>query len=336
MCGIIGITSNENVSASIIGALRKLDYRGYDSAGIAIHESDKIFQRKVKGKLDNLVKSLEFKKSDGKTGIGHTRWATHGKPSERNAHPHSSPYVSLVHNGIIENASDLKSLAELREYSFESETDSEVITALLSHYRKEGYTHIDCVKETISKLVGSYALAIIFSDQKEIIFGAKNGSPLVAGINDSGTSLGSDSIALSSLAEKVSYLEDGDIVIVDNHNIQIFDQQEKRVNREYVNLSISEDDTSKGTFNHFMEKEIHEQPRSVGDTLRQFIDYDNSIISNPDLKINWQKVNKVHLIACGTAYYSCMIAKYFFEQQYIVVKKVNKFNVFLAIKKALK
>ena len=173
MCGIIGITSNENVSASIIGALRKLEYRGYDSAGIAIHENDKIFQRKVKGKLDNLVKSLELEKSDGKTGIGHTRWATHGEPSERNAHPHSSPYVSLVHNGIIENASDLKSLAELREYSFESETDSEVITALLSYYRKEGYTHIDCVKETISKLEGSYAVAIIFSDQKESIFGAK-------------------------------------------------------------------------------------------------------------------------------------------------------------------
>ena len=314
MCGIIGITSNENVSASIIGALRKLEYRGYDSAGIAIHENDKIFQRKVKGKLDNLVKSLELEKSDGKTGIGHTRWATHGEPSERNAHPHSSPYVSLVHNGIIENASDLKSLAELREYSFESETDSEVITALLSYYRKEGYTHIDCVKETISKLEGSYALAIIFSDQKESIFGAKNGSPLVAGINDSGTSLGSDSIALSSLAEKVSYLEDGDIVVCNKNILEIFNTKGEKVEREFVDIGFDETDISKGNFQHFMEKEIHEHPQAVGETFKQFIDHDKGLITVSDIKLDFTSVSRIHLIACGTAYYACLVAKYYFEE----------------------
>ena len=212
MCGIVGITANETVSSNIIEALKKLEYRGYDSAGIAINTESQIHQKKAKGKLDNLILSLQKDGFDGKVGIGHTRWATHGEPSERNAHPHSSRKVSLVHNGIIENASELKSRTELKNYNFESDTDSEVITALITHYLNEGHDHMESVKQTISLLEGSYALAIIFSDLKDKIIGARNGSPLVAGTDGNSSSLGSDSIALSSIAKKVCYLEDGDIV----------------------------------------------------------------------------------------------------------------------------
>ncbi len=314
MCGIIGISSNQPVSSDIINSLSKLEYRGYDSAGLAVFSDGNIIERKTQGKLNNLIQRLKNDPIDGHVGIGHTRWATHGIPSEKNAHPHSSSLVSVVHNGIIENAEEIKKNIK-SDYNFLSDTDSEVITALLTQNLIKENDYYKAVSLTVQRLEGSYALAIMFKDLKDTIIGAKKGSPLVVGRGEKGSFVGSDTIALSSVATEVCYLEDGDIVIVDNHNIQIFDQQEKSVNREYVNLSIPEDDISKGTFNHFMEKEIHEQPRSVGDTLRQFIDYDNSIISNPDLKINWQKVNKVHLIACGTAYYSCMIAKYFFEQQ---------------------
>ena len=313
MCGIIGISSNQVVSSDIIKSLSKLEYRGYDSAGLAVFSEGNIVERKTQGKLSNLIQRLKDDPIDGHVGIGHTRWATHGMPSEKNAHPHSSSAVSVVHNGIIENAEEIKK--EITDYNFLSETDSEVITALLTLNLKNENDYFKAVSLTIQRLEGSYALAIMFKDLKDTIIGAKKGSPLVVGRGKKGSFIGSDTIALSSVASEVSYLEDGDIVILDNHNIQIFDQQEKSVNREYSNISVSDDDTSKGSFNHFMEKEIHEQPRAVGDTLRQFIDYDQSIISNPDLKIEWQKISRIHLIACGTAYYSCLIAKYFFEQQ---------------------
>ena len=313
MCGIIGISSNQVVSSDIIKSLSKLEYRGYDSAGLAVFSEGNIVERKTQGKLSNLIQRLNDDPIDGHVGIGHTRWATHGMPSEKNAHPHSSSAVSVVHNGIIENAEEIKK--EITGYNFLSETDSEVITALLTLNLKNENDYFKAVSLTIQRLEGSYALAIMFKDLKDTIIGAKKGSPLVVGRGKKGSFIGSDTIALSSVASEVSYLEDGDIVILDNHNIQIFDQQEKSVNREYSNISVSDDDTSKGSFNHFMEKEIHEQPRAVGDTLRQFIDYDQSIISNPDLKIEWQKISRIHLIACGTAYYSCLIAKYFFEQQ---------------------
>jgi len=313
MCGIIGISSNQVVSSDIIKSLSKLEYRGYDSAGLAVFSEGNIVERKTQGKLSNLIQRLNDDPIDGHVGIGHTRWATHGIPSEKNAHPHSSSVVSVVHNGIIENAEEIKK--EITGYNFLSETDSEVITALLTLNLKNENDYFKAVSLTIQRLEGSYALAIMFKDLKDTIIGAKKGSPLVVGRGKKGSFIGSDTIALSSVASEVSYLEDGDIVILDNHNIQIFDQQEKSVNREYSNISVSDDDTSKGSFNHFMEKEIHEQPRAVGDTLRQFIDYDQSIISNPDLKIEWQKISRIHLIACGTAYYSCLIAKYFFEQQ---------------------
>ncbi len=314
MCGIVGITANESVSSNIIVALKKLEYRGYDSAGIAINTESQIHQKKAKGKLDNLILSLQKDGFDGKVGIGHTRWATHGEPSERNAHPHSSRKVSLVHNGIIENASELKSRAELKNYNFESDTDSEVITALITHYLNEGHDHMESVKQTISLLEGSYALAIIFSDLKDKIIGARNGSPLVAGTDGNSSSLGSDSIALSSIAKKVCYLEDGDIVVLSRENIEIYNSSGDKANREFVDIGIMDTEVSKGSYNHFMEKEIHEHPKAVGETFRQFIDHDRGIISVDDIGLNFNDISKVHLIACGTAYYSCLVAKYYFEK----------------------
>jgi len=314
MCGIIGIAGREPVSAEIIKGLKKLEYRGYDSAGLAIFDNDQIKQKKVQGKLSNLIKSLDDNSIEGSIGIGHTRWATHGVPSETNAHPHSSPLVSIVHNGIIENASDLKKEVKDSDYSFISETDSEVITALLTIYLNQKVSHVDAVKKMVSKLKGSYALAILFNDLKDTIIGVKNESPLVVGHGKSGYSIGSDSIALSSIANKVCYLEDGDIVSIKNNNIEIINQSGEIANREFVEINVSEDETNKGSYNHFMEKEIHEHPQAVGETFRQFIDHDKRIISIDSIDLDFSNISKIHLIACGTAYYSCLVAKYYFEQ----------------------
>ena len=314
MCGIIGIAGSEPVSAEIIKGLQKLEYRGYDSAGLAIFDNDQIKQKKVQGKLSNLIKSLDDNSIEGSIGIGHTRWATHGVPSETNAHPHSSPLVSIVHNGIIENASDLKKEVKDSDYSFISETDSEVITALLTIYLNQKVSHVDAVKKMVSKLKGSYALAILFNDLKDTIIGVKNESPLVVGHGKSGYSIGSDSIALSSIANKVCYLEDGDIVSIKKNNIEIINQSGEIANREFVQINVSEDETNKGSYNHFMEKEIHEHPQAVGETFRQFIDHDRRIISVDSIDLDFSDISKIHLIACGTAYYSCLVAKYYFEQ----------------------
>jgi len=278
MCGIIGIASNEPVVAKIISGLKRLEYRGYDSAGISIQNDTVILDRKTQGKLSNLINSLQCDSIDGLTGIGHTRWATHGVPSDRNAHPHSSAKVSLVHNGIIENASELKKDLVKTGYQFLSDTDSEVITALITNFLDNGKSHLEAVKEAIKTLKGSYALAIIFTDLENTIIGAKNGSPLVAGLNGVSHFLGSDSLALTSLATKVCYLEDGDLAVLRSDSIEIFDSNGSLANRSFENNNLTDDEVSKGSYSHFMEKEIHEQPRAVGDTIKQFIDYDNQVI----------------------------------------------------------
>ena len=314
MCGIIGIAGNESVSSNIIGGLKKLEYRGYDSAGLAIIDGNQIKQQKVEGKLTNLIRLLDQNSIEGNIGIGHTRWATHGTPSDINAHPHSSPIVSIVHNGIIENSADLKKEIELKDYNFISDTDSEVITALLTVYLNQNMDYLEAIQKMKSKLDGSYALAILFKDLNDTVFGVKKGSPLVAGQGDAGYSIGSDAIALSSLASKVCYLEDGDIVLIKSNNIEIINQAGEIANREFVDISISDDETSKGSYNHFMEKEIHEQPQSVGETFRQFIDHDKRIISVDNINLDFSKISKIYLVACGTAYYSCLVAKYYFEQ----------------------
>ena len=314
MCGIIGIASNEPVANKILSGLKRLEYRGYDSAGISIKKNDLILERKTQGKLSNLINSLESNSIDGSIGIGHTRWATHGVPSDRNAHPHSSAKVSLVHNGIIENASELKKDLIKSGYEFLSDTDSEVITALITNLLDNGKTHIEAVKETIKMLEGSYALAIIFTDLEGTLIGAKNGSPLVAGSNGISHFLGSDSLALTSLANRVCYLEDGDLAVLKADNIEIFDINGTLANRPFEDNKLTDDEVSKGSYSHYMEKEIHEQPRAVGDTIRQFIDHDHQAIKIENIDLNLTEVSKVYLIACGTAYYSCLLSKYYFEQ----------------------
>jgi glucosamine--fructose-6-phosphate aminotransferase (isomerizing) len=235
-------------------------------------------------------------------------------PSDRNAHPHSSSKVSLVHNGIIENASELKNELLKTGYKFLSDTDSEVITALITNFLNNGKPHLEAVKETIKLLKGSYALAIIFTDLVGTVIGAKNGSPLVAGTNGVSHFLGSDSLALTSLATKICYLEDGDLVIIRSDNIEVFDSKNNLTNRPFEDHHITDNEVSKGSYSHFMEKEIHEQPRAVGDTIRQFIDYDKQIIKIENLDIDLSNISKIYLIACGTAYYSCLLSKYYFEQ----------------------
>ena len=314
MCGIIGIASNEPVANKILSGLKRLEYRGYDSAGISIKKNDLILERKTQGKLSNLINSLESNSIDGSIGIGHTRWATHGVPSDRNAHPHSSAKVSLVHNGIIENASELKKDLIKDGYKFLSDTDSEVITALITNLLNNGKSHIEAVKETIKMLEGSYALAIIFTDLEGTLIGAKNGSPLVAGSNGISHFLGSDSLALTSLANRVCYLEDGDLAVLKADNIEIFDINGTLANRPFEDNKLTDDEVSKGSYSHYMEKEIHEQPRAVGDTIRQFIDHDHQAIKIENIDLNLTEVSKVYLIACGTAYYSCLLSKYYFEQ----------------------
>ena len=232
MCGIIGISSNQPISSDIINSLSKLEYRGYDSAGLAIHSDGSIIERKAQGKLSNLIQRLGDDPIDGNVGIGHTRWATHGVPSEKNAHPHSSALVSVVHNGIIENAEEIKKEIE-NDYKFLSDTDSEVITALLTQNLNKENDYYKAVSLTVQKLQGSYALAIIFKDLKDTIIGAKKGSPLVAGRGKKGSFIGSDTIALSSVASEVCYLEDGDIVISDQwlsiHKRHHFEGMDKRL-----------------------------------------------------------------------------------------------------------
>ena len=235
-------------------------------------------------------------------------------PSDRNAHPHSSAKVSLVHNGIIENASELKKDLIKSGYEFLSDTDSEVITALITNLLDNGKTHIEAVKETIKMLEGSYALAIIFTDLEGTLIGAKNGSPLVAGSNGISHFLGSDSLALTSLANRVCYLEDGDLAVLKADNIEIFDINGTLANRPFEDNKLTDDEVSKGSYSHYMEKEIHEQPRAVGDTIRQFIDHDHQAIKIENIDLNLTEVSKVYLIACGTAYYSCLLSKYYFEQ----------------------
>ncbi|PPR43019.1 MAG: Glutamine--fructose-6-phosphate aminotransferase [isomerizing] [Alphaproteobacteria bacterium MarineAlpha8_Bin1] len=312
MCGIFGILGNYPVISQIIKGLTKLEYRGYDSSGVAILENKKIKTIRAKGKLINLKKKINLEKIKGQIGIGHTRWATHGIPSTNNAHPHTTDEVSIVHNGIIENYSELKKRLISQGCIFQSETDSEVISHLLNKELKSNPPEI-AVKRTLGLLEGAFALAIIFK-KFNLLVGSKKGSPLAIGISDDSTFLGSDSVALSPFTDKVCFLEEGDTVFIKNKSYQIFDEDFKKVKRVMKKSSHSGESFSKGNFSHYMQKEIYEQPHVIGDSLSRFLDPINKKINFPNLKINWKKISKINLIACGTSYYACQIASYWFEK----------------------
>ena len=259
MCGIIGINSNKAVSSTIISSLKKLEYRGYDSAGIATLSSGQINEVKSEGRVDNLEKNSTVKNMDGTIGIGHVRWATHGKPSKINAHPHSSDQVSVVHNGIIENSTILKKLLEKKGYVFKSQTDTEVIAHLVTDYLKKNSLK-DTIIKVLKKLHGSFALGIIFKNKNDLMIGARRGSPLAVGYGPNENYLGSDSYALKSMTNKITYLEDGEFCIIKRDQIEFFEGNGIKINKKVMNLTKEELNYDKGDYKYFMEKEIDEQP----------------------------------------------------------------------------
>ena len=313
MCGIIGIASNKSVSMNIINSLKRLEYRGYDSAGLATLNNNQINEKKCSGRVEQLEKILFKTPAEGNLGIGHVRWATHGVPNEINAHPHSSEIVSVVHNGIIENSSDLKKELELKGLKFKSQTDTEVITLLISENLKK-MKPLDAVFTTINKLRGSFALGIMFKDFQDLIIGARRGSPLAVGYSKEENYLGSDSYALKSMTNKISYLDDGDICVLTKDNVDFYDVKKNKVNKKVFILSDDKNVSEKGDYKNFMSKEIFEQPNTAKICINEYVDSLREDINFYDFPIKPENIEKIILIGCGTAYHSCLGAKYWFEE----------------------
>ena len=313
MCGIVGITSNKQVTSSIINSLRKLEYRGYDSAGIATLNDGYINEVKCEGRVNALEKNLSKTNLQGTIGIGHVRWATHGMPSSVNAHPHSSANVSIVHNGIIENSTILKKILIKKGHKFKSQTDTEVIVHLITEYLKKNDLKKSILK-MLKKLHGSFALGIIFKDQPDLIVGARRGSPLAVGYGPNENYLGSDSYALKSMTNKISYLNDGEFCILKKDEVEFFDEKGNKVNKKILELSSNEQNYEKGDYKHFMAKEIEEQPTTIKNCVNEYIDKINSEINIFNFPWKSSEISSIVLIGCGTAYHSCLMAKYWFEQ----------------------
>jgi len=313
MCGIIGIASTKSVTPNIIQSLKKLEYRGYDSSGIATIVNGNIDEKKCVGRVENLEKILFKSSSDGTLGIGHVRWATHGIPSYVNAHPHSSDEVSVVHNGIIENSNLIKKDLEKKGYKFKSQTDTEVITFLLTDFLKN-FDLVNAINKTLEKLNGSFALGIIFKKYNNIVVGARRGSPLAVGYGPEENYLASDSYALKSMTNKITYLDDGDVCILSNNKIEFYNSKNKKVNKEVLTLSNDKHTADKGNFKDFMSKEINEQNITVKTCINEYVDQLRHDINIYNFPIKPQEIKKIVLIGCGTAYHSCVIAKYWFEE----------------------
>jgi len=313
MCGIIGIASNKSVTSNIIQSLKKLEYRGYDSAGIATISNGIIEEKKCTGRVNNLEKILFKNPSKGILGIGHVRWATHGIPNLVNAHPHSSDDVSIVHNGIIENSSELKKDLEKKGHIFKSQTDTEVITFLLSDFLKN-FDIIEAINKTLKKLNGSFALGILFKKYNNIVAGARRGSPLAVGYGNEENYLGSDSYALKTMTNKITYLDDGDICIVTNNKVEFYNLNNKKINKEILTLSEDKQTVEKGDFKDFMSKEIHEQNLTAKTCIKEYVDDLRKDINLYNFPIQPKEIKKIVLIGCGTAYHSCVVAKYWFEE----------------------
>ncbi len=313
MCGIVGIASSKPVSINIINSLKRLEYRGYDSAGLATLTNNQISEKKCSGRVEELEKILFKTPSDGVLGIGHVRWATHGIPNVINAHPHSSEIVSVVHNGIIENSDQLKKDLEEKGLKFKSQTDTEVITLLITEALKNK-TPLKAVFDTLKKLKGSFALGIIFKNYKDIIIGARRGSPLAVGYSTGENYLGSDSYALKSMTNKISYLDDGDLCIVSKDKVDFYDVKQNKINKKVYVLSDDENVSEKGDYKNFMSKEIFEQAITAKNCINEYIDSLKKDINIYNFPILPEKINKIILVGCGTAYHSCLVAKYWFEE----------------------
>ncbi len=313
MCGIIGINSSKPVSATIINSLKKLEYRGYDSAGIATLYDGSIKEIKSEGRVDNLEKSSLIKNMEGTIGIGHVRWATHGSPNSINAHPHSSQNVSVVHNGIIENSTLLKKFLVGKGHKFKSQTDTEVIVHLITEYLKKDNI-VESIKKTLKSLHGSFALGIIFKDEPDLMVGARRGSPLAVGYGPNENYLGSDSYALKSMTNKITYLNDGEFCIIKKDHVEFFSEDGTKINKKVLELSSEEEKYDKGDYKHFMAKEIEEQPITLKNGIKEYIDALNNDISIHNFPWKINDISSITLIGCGTAYHSCLMAKYWFEE----------------------
>jgi glucosamine--fructose-6-phosphate aminotransferase (isomerizing) len=313
MCGIIGIVSYKDTTARILDSLKKLEYRGYDSAGISTIANGEIVENKCAGKVADLEKLIKKTSLSGNIGIGHVRWATHGVPNEINAHPHSSEDVSVVHNGIIENSNILKKKLIEKGHFFKSQTDTEVVTHLITEHLKK-MSYLEAVFETLKELEGSFALGIIFKKFDNLIVGARRGSPLAVGYGDKEKYLGSDSYALNSMTNEVSYLDDGDVCVISKDKIEFFDKNNKKIDKKIHQLSSDKSIYDKGSFKDFMSKEIFEQPEVIKKCINEYVDKIRKEINIVNFPIDPKKITKVNLIACGTAYHACVLGKYWFEE----------------------
>ncbi len=318
MCGIIGIVGKEQVADRLVDGLRRMEYRGYDSAGICLVADDQLIRRRAEGKLNNLVLELVRHPAEGLIGIAHTRWATHGAPTTSNAHPHATEEVALVHNGIIENFKPLRDALIARGRTFESETDTEVVAHLVSEQVEAGFSPEDAVKAVLPQLRGAFALAIAFRQHDDMLIGARLGSPLVVGYgvgdNEGETYLGSDALALAPLTQRISYLEEGDWVVITREGATIYDVNNQPVTRPVVASGATAAAIEKGEFRHFMQKEIFEQPTVVAQTLRSYLRRIDQTVALPQIDFDLSSISRVTIVACGTSFYAGMVAKYWFEQ----------------------
>jgi len=314
MCGIVGIIGKNDVALPLLECLRRLEYRGYDSAGIATISDGFIERRRAEGKLINLAARLKDIPLEGNLGIGHTRWATHGVPNEVNAHPHATGKVAVVHNGIIENFQNLKNELERAGHRLASDTDTEVIAHLITHYLEIGQTPEDATATVLERLEGAFALGIIFSGQQDLMIAARQGSPLAIGYGEGEMFLGSDALALAPMTKKITYLEDGDWAVIHSTSVVVRDQNGTVIKRPIQTTEISGALTGKAGYAHFMLKEIYEQPQVIGDTLHSFLNPSDQTITLPDLPFDLARVPKITICACGTAFYAALTAKYWFEK----------------------
>lgn len=315
MCGIIGILGEKQAAPLLVEGLRRLEYRGYDSSGIATLDKNGITRLRAEGKLANLDKKLKSSPLAGTVGIGHTRWATHGLPNEKNAHPHASEHVAVVHNGIIENYAELKEELEQSQARFETDTDTEVIVHLVTHYLKQGMAPQDAANAAFKRLRGAFAVVMIFAGEHDLMIGTRQGTPLAVGYGDGEMFVASDSYALAPLTKKICFLEDGDRVKVTRAGATVYVNDNESVKREIRITAQSGASTGKGEYPHFMLKEIYEQPAVIGDTLNSFINPATGRVNIPDdILAAIVAAPRVTLVACGTAYYACMVAKYWFER----------------------
>ena len=314
MCGIIGLVSDKEVSPTLLEGLKRLEYRGYDSSGIATVNNNKIERVRSKGNLSYLEEKLLSTSLPGNIGIGHTRWATHGTPEEKNAHPHITDKVAVVHNGIIENNNQLRNQLIESGVEFSSDTDTEVVGHIITSYLKSGLNSYDSIRATMNDIRGTYALGVLVANDPSKLYAVRGGSPLAIGSSDSENYIGSDTYSLSAYSDNITYLKDGDIAVIESHSYNIFDQSDVIVHRERQSIIESVSLSEKGIFKHFMSKEIHEQPEVIGKSLSNYIDMDNGTLNMPNLHYDLASISNVTLVACGSSYYAGLISRDWFEK----------------------